>query len=228
MKPLCLLLALTPLLRAEPLRITAVDRHGPPPYEDENRVYRLEGEGWERLKTGDALSIQRPGDYRTIGQLKVSGLREGCAEAHLEHRGETYPLKGDLALLQQLHPLPALPRTSALPSLSGFQLPAASPPPALAAPTAPSAHRESIFFLKEDASLSPGAKRKLKAWVEAWGTQGTWSLLCPEGVSPELAQDRCSALREELATLGVRQVKILPAPTEPAGEFDAVHLLREP
>jgi hypothetical protein len=84
------------------LRIVAVEQVGRPPYVPrDGRVYRLGGDAIEDVRLGEILIIRRPGEVRDIGLLRVVSLHTenfatNSALARLEHRGETYPLKGDV------------------------------------------------------------------------------------------------------------------------------------
>ena len=87
--------------------------------------------------------------------------------------------------------------------------------------------RGTIFFLKGDASLSPGAQVKLKAGVDTWGTEGQWSLECPR-VAGTLQALRVSVLQSELQRLGVPSLEIEPLPEEPSGRYDTIYVKKEP
>jgi len=122
---LCLLL---PLAADAPLRVAAVERAGSPPFEDDRRIYQLEGEEAPRLRPGESLQLVRPGDARNPGRLKVASVEGGRASAFLEARGSTYPLIGDLAVSRRLAAVPVLPVQANLPDL-GLRPPQAVPPP---------------------------------------------------------------------------------------------------
>lgn len=124
---LCLTL---PLAASPSLRVVAVERKGLPPFEDDRRVYRLEGEEAARLRPGDLLQLARTGDPRDPGRLKVIALEGGRVSALLETRGATYPLVGDQATARRMTPVPSLPVTAPLPDL-------ALRPPRTAAPPDP-------------------------------------------------------------------------------------------
>lgn len=97
-------------------------------------------------------------------------------------------------------------------------------------PARPASRRAPIFFLKGDASLSPGAVSKLKTWVEAWGRTGRWILSCPsvQGLSYELLERRILAIRTELLKHGVSRVETNLLPSEPVGQYDVVYVSNEP
>lgn len=137
-RPVLLLLAL-PLAAAPALRLVAVERRGLPPFEDDRRVYRLEGEEASRLRPGEVVQLVRPGDPRDPGRLKVSGFEGGRASATLERRGVTYPLIGDEALVRRVAQVPALPASRTLPDLS-VRSPKAVPPPEPPPKPTPAAH----------------------------------------------------------------------------------------
>jgi hypothetical protein len=273
---------------APPLLVVSVDRPGLPPYEGNGRVYRLEGPECLTLRVGEVLGLRRQGESRGLGRLKILAVHPDHAEAHLSEAGETFPLKGDLAIrkeplhslpamatasprplpakdvLQPMHPRPADPwltpdaealppkeapviRTEPLPSLPTMaMIPLRSLPetnalrPAIlacvfpqAVPPKPSgrgsAHRAPIYFIKEDASLSPGAQVKLKLWVSIWGAGGRWSLECPKGVDT-VSSLRLSALRSELQRLGVPVLglDIRSLCQDPGARYDAIYVKREP
>jgi len=95
-------------------------------------------------------------------------------------------------------------------------------------PKAPEPRRERIFFLKGDASLSPGALKKLKAWTVSWGAEGTWVLACPADttISSGLRERRLQVLRAQLQRHGVRHIEVQSLPAEKSGRHDAVYLLK--
>jgi len=203
-----------------------VERQGLPPYEGTTRVYRLEGSGSQTLRVGEVLALQRPKEARTLGRLEILSVHLDHALARLAVPGATFPLKGDLAVRTELfHPLPGLPSAppSALPSLEALL-----PSTTRALPRSfgqGEVRREPIYFLKGDASLSPGALAKLRAWVETWGLPGQWSLECPPAV---LAEPRSAVLRLELQRLGVPSLEVRPLSEEPPGRYDAVYVRKEP
>lgn len=221
-----------PLAAGSAVRVVAVERLGWPPYEDDRRIYRLEGDEASRLRPGEVLHLSRPGDPRNLGRLKVAFLEKGRASAYLESRGATYPLVGDLALSRRMEPVPALPSAHPLPDLSLRSLP---PPPAiLVAPAPPLPSREvpppsrheSIYFLEGDGSLSPKGRDKLQAAVRSWGADGRWVIAIPEDrVLPEkVRQGRIQAIRKALGGLGVGKVDLKETQRKDGDNGDVVYV----
>ena len=100
-------LALGGILDAQaPLHIAAVERRGPPPYEATDRIYCLDGGRDRGLRVGDRLLVKRIGDIRACGHFWVTEVRANQAEARYEPTDSTYPMKGDLAILEVLKWLP--------------------------------------------------------------------------------------------------------------------------
>jgi hypothetical protein len=229
-------------LGAAPLHIVSVGRTGPPPYEGNARVYRLEGDDYASLRVGEVVSLRREGEKRRLGRLEILSIRVGYAQAKLVEPEEGFPLKGDLVIrTQALRPLPSLSRPTepaSLPTAANLKSLSTTANPKLPAvasslPSPPHAgpnFREPIYFLKGDASLSPGAQVKLRAWVAAWGTHHRWAMECPQpaGTLSTLLQGRLSALREELQRLGVSQVEVRPVPPDPPGRYEAIYVVNEP
>jgi len=91
-----LLLLLPAVLVGAEWRIVEVVRAGPPPHLEEDRLYRIEGEGCHRLPTGSFLQVQRPEDGRPCGTLVVVQVGATFVLAKLAKKADTYPLKGDL------------------------------------------------------------------------------------------------------------------------------------
>ncbi|MCL1893887.1 MAG: hypothetical protein FWG02_06610 [Holophagaceae bacterium] len=83
--------------QGDELRIVAVEQSGKPPYQPEGRIYRLAGSSLSKIKPGEILIIKRPKEERNIGSLRVLAVQKDSATASLEVRGDTFPLKGDLA-----------------------------------------------------------------------------------------------------------------------------------
>jgi hypothetical protein len=230
MKGFALLLLLGPLALAAPsLLVVAVERVGLPPYDGTGRIYRLEGPECQTLRVGEILALRRQGERRSLGQLEILSVFPDHAGARLVLAGDTFPLKGDMAV--RAEPIPALP-----------EVPAVAPPPlattdslrpmilARAFPVflePPVVHREPIYFVKEDATLSPGAQAKLRLWVETWGRAGQWSLECPQADSPQSTQ-RLSALRSQLQQLGIPSLDIKMLPREPSAQYDAIYVKKQP
>jgi hypothetical protein len=226
------MLATLPALPAAspPLAVAQVVREGLPPYEDAERRYRLEGDGAAQLRPGQVLLLVRPGEPRVLGLLEVVSVAPDHALARLSRAGATFPMKGDLVVPREPLPtLPALPEERPLPA-AGLHPPAVpvlpeppepAPPPPVPMP-APSGsgrqpdlpqigpHCQPIFFLPAEAYLTPGARAKLRTWVQTWGRGGRWTLTLTGAEPPDapLAQARIRSLREELSRLGVAKVQV--------------------
>lgn len=101
---------------------------------------------------------------------------------------------------------------------------------AVPAPPPPAPRREAIYFVKGDASLSPGALVKLKTWTETWGTNGSWTLACPPGpdITYGVLENRIRTLRAELEKLGAKAVDTRLAPKEPPKPYDPVYIEWDP
>jgi hypothetical protein len=293
------------------LRVVAVVRQGLPPYEEGERLYRLEGKDSSRLKVGDKILLLRAEEKICPGKLRVLEVHGEFVLADLDEEGDTYPLKGDLALrIEPPRPLPPLPTPTpenapprpssievtkpvrelpkdapkAVPeeaephSLKGdlaprIELPRPLPPlptprpedapprpfsievakpvqgspedaPREVLPAAPlppavtpvpldkpsvTARRQPIYFLKENASLSPGALEKLKSSVASWGFKDRWVLGYPgiAGLIPALQQERLAVLRAELRRLGIEALEIRLLPPETPGKYDVVFVICE-
>ena len=230
MKGCVLLLLLTCFAwAAPPLLVASVGRTGLPPYEGTERVYRLEGSGCQTLRVGEVLVLQRQGERRNLGRLEILSVHLDHAQARLAVPGDTFPLKGDLVIRTEL--LYALPEVTIavqppIPALDTLR-------PRTITRTLPRSlgqgaiYREPIYFLKGDASLSPGAQTKLRTWVAAWGAERQWSLECPPGSGP-LSALRTSALSSELQRLGIPALEIKPLSEEPPGQYDAIYVKKEP
>jgi hypothetical protein len=244
---LSLMLATLPALPAvpPPLAVAQVVREGLPPYEDADRRYRLEGDGAAQLRPGQVLLLVRPGEPRALGLLEVLSVAPDHAMARLSRAGPTFPMKGDRVVPREpLRTLPALPTPAPLP-VAGLRPPAvpllpepaepAPPPPPPAAP-GPSGsdrqpdlsligpHRQPIFFLPAEAYLTPGARVKLRTWVQTWGRGGRWTLTLTGAESPDapLAQARIRSLREELSRLGVAKVRVVTSEQTVDNPYPAV------
>lgn len=233
MKQVILGLLLGPLLAAAPLHVAGVVRSGMPPYEEKDRLYRLEGDGCQILRVAEYLTLIRPGDRRQLGRLQVVAVKDGYALARLATPGETYLLKGDLAVRHEMAAsLPSLPGGLPDPLLraSGELLPRAMKLAVPASPSSVQGHQEPVFFLKGNAELSPAALVKLRDWVASWGVEGRWVLGLPEDVqgSTALSQARIEALKKALGTLGVTQVEVRSDSHPPVSRFDSIHVIKEP
>jgi len=196
-----------------PLHIVAVERRGPPPYESEDRVYCLDGGQDHGLRVGDRLLVKRTGEARAFGHLWVTEVRGNQAGARYEPMESTYPLKGDLAILEVLKRMPEAGH------LNLDSLPLASPP--ATTPKAPP--REGVlFFLPQQAELSPAGVKKLETWVEAWGRGGQWGIQVPtaKAIRPALQKQRIASLEAALRALGLEPVKVETDPRTTEGKND--------
>ena len=188
------------LAAAQPLRVVAVVRSGAPPFEEDERLYRLEGDGCQTLTVAEHLTLRREGEKRSLGRLRVAAVKDGYALARLDSPGETYPLKGDLAVRhERAIALPPLPLPSEAPMVASEALAPRSP--GLAVPRDPSRcdRRETLYFLKGSGELSAAGLAKLRAWVGEWGAGGRWILLVPAGAPAALTQARLETLDDEAA-----------------------------
>lgn len=232
MKALALLGCLAvPLAAQASMRIVSVDREGPPPYEDTERRYRLEGARAEHLLPGQRLRIVRPGESASIGRLEVLSAGRGHAVARLDRPGEHFPLCGDRVVPLASPPLPPLPSVRWSPVDVSLRHPATPNPPEPGnGRNANGLGADVIYFLKGSAALSPGAIQKLTTWAEAWGRDGQWVLGSPQapGEASPLVQARLDALRLELRLLGVQRVDVLVLPPEGPGKYDPVYVGKRP
>lgn len=221
------------LAAAPPLQVAGVVRSGMPPYDETERLYRLEGQGAQVLHLNEYLTLRRIGERRTLGRLQVTALKDGYALARLTTPGETYPLKGDLIVRHE--------RAAPLPILQGLTPDTRLRPlgdlaprvPQLTIPRSPSTekvHQEPIFFLKGSAELSPAAQVKLKAWVGTWGLEGRWILKVAKDpqVPATLSQARVEALKQALGQLGVSGVDMDWQAAAVPSRFDSIHVAKEP
>jgi hypothetical protein len=208
MRGLLSVLCTVGLLAAEPLRIVAVERPGLPPYEDDQRVYRLTAASG--VRPGDLLELARPGSRVRPGRLRVLQATSQGVLATMALRGDTYPLKGDQALHLERTNLPGLPPTQAV----------AAPPPLAATVTAvprePRFLLEPLYFLPGDATVSPLGRTKAEAWVRDFG-DGWWTLEIPSthGRASRLDAARAKALEAVLKAAGLKAVQVrtvVPAP----------------
>ena len=214
MRWLLLCLGLGGILEAQaPLHITAVERRGLPPYEPADRVYCLDG-GQERgLRVGDRLLVKRTGESRACGHLWVTKVQPDRAEARYEPMASTYPMKGDLALLEVLKRVPEGEPVNPDP------LPVPSPPRV----TSKAPPREGVlFFLPQQAELSPAGVKKLELWVEAWGRTGQWGIQVPatRAIKPALQKQRAESLEAALRALGIEHVTLATEPRVAEGKND--------
>jgi len=214
----CLLvsLGLACVLGAQvPLHIVAVERKGLPPYEAADRIYRLDGGQSRGLRVGDRLLVKRSGEPRAIGHVRVVEVRGEQCETLFEPSGSTYPMKGDLVLREELK----------WPPLAGpldvDPLPVTSPP----APASEAPPQEGLlFFLPQQADLSPAGLKKLETWVREWGAAGRWAVQVPsaKALSTALQQRRADTLQAALRSLGVEEAKVETAPRTSDGKYDPV------
>lgn len=219
---------LGPLLCAASLRVARVEREGLPPYEDGEKVYRIEGSGVAALKVGEILALRRIGEKRNLGRIQITVVKDGYAQARLAVPGETYLLKGDGVLRSDAYAqMPALPREvlaelGPVPSVLEPKKTAGLPPSLVLRPR----HREPIYFLKGSASLSPAALAKLGDWALRWGTAGVWQVACPQGRDASLDQARMEALCQELGKRGVVHQDGISLPSEAPGRYDVVYVMK--
>ena len=191
------------VLAAEaPLRVVAVERRGPPPYESADRIYILDGGVNRGLKVGTYLIVRHADGTRLWGRLRVTLVRKDRSETRFENAEEGYPMKGDTA---QVDALPALPETDALDE-EPIPVAATPRPPGIPAPP----HEGLLFFLPQSAVLSPVGLKKLEGWVGEWGAVGRWTIQVPtnKSVKPALQKQRAEALQTALQRSGVRQVEL--------------------
>ncbi|MDP2876718.1 MAG: hypothetical protein Q8O00_11080 [Holophaga sp.] len=213
------------LMAAPPLHVAAVVRSGMPPYEDA-KSYRLEGAGCLTLRVGEQLTLQRTDERRRLGRLQVLAIKSDYALARIVEEGETYPLKGDLVVRhEEALRLPTLPPPPVTPEPLTVVLKAPTSVMVLNPPR--ELHKEAIFFLRDSAEVSPGARNKLALWVKAWGSDGRWVVGCPEGLPQKLQKDRAERLVAELERLGVTGVVIRNLQASDAGRYDSIFLSLE-
>lgn len=195
------------------LHIVSVERRGLPPYEPADRIYCLDGGQDRGLRVGDRLIVKRAGEAMLIGHLWVTEIHPTQSEAHFEPTADRYPMKGDLALKEELKWMPEAPR------LEADRLPWPPPP---AATSEPPPREGRLFFLPQRADLSAAGLRKLGAWVEAWGTGGRWAVLVPtgKGENAALQKSRAESLQAALRSLGIEQVKVETDPRTSEGKYD--------
>jgi hypothetical protein len=214
MRRILLCLGLAGTLSAQvALRIVAVERHGLPPYEESDRVYRLDGGKDHGLRVGDRLLVKRPGEVHAFGHLWVTELLRDRAGARFEPLAATAPMKGDIAILEEMKWMPGTaPMETDL-------LPVISPP--LNRPEAPP--REGVlFFLPQQAELSLAGMRKLETWVEQWGAEGRWVIQVPavKALKPALQKQRAETLLAALKALGITSVKLETNPRATESKYD--------
>lgn len=203
------------LAAAEPLRIVAVERQGLPPYEDDQRLYRLTGRSG--LSPGEFLELSRPGSRARPGRLRVQQATSRGVLATLALRGDTYPLKGDQALPLDRPNLPGLPPALSLASASLLE---ATVP---VVPREPRYLREPLYFLPGDATVSPMGRAKAEAWVREFG-EGYWTLdiPSPKGKPSRLDEARAKALEAVLKATGLKAVQVRTVPPAPGQRENAI------
>ena len=176
-----------------PLHIITVERRGQPPYEAADRIYCLDGGQSRGLRVGDRLIVKRTGEVVVLGHLRLTEVRSDRSEAHFEPLESTYPMKGDLALREEIRRIPEAPPREGL-----------------------------LFFLPQRAELSLAGMNKLETWVQEWGSVGRWTVQVPtaKALSPGLQKQRIEALQSALRTLGVEQVTVATEPRTAEGKYD--------
>jgi hypothetical protein len=196
-----------------PLHVVSVERRGLPPYEATDRTYGLDG-GQERgLKVGDRLLVKRVGEVAPLGHLRVTEVHGEHSGATFEPAGTAYPMKGDLAIREELQRLPEVLRFNAEP----IPLVSAPRPSAVAPP------REGVlFFLPQRADLSPAGLKKLETWIQEWGPDGRWVVHVPsaKALKPALQKSRAEALQAALHALGIEHATVETQPRTAEGRYD--------
>src|SRR5664279_1425351 len=210
--PLCLVLV-SALGAQAPFHIIAVERRGLPPYEAADRTYGLDGGRDRGLKMGDRLLVKRIGEPLPLGHLRVTEVRGERAGASFEPAGADYPMKGDLAIREELLRIPDVTRFSVEPiPLAPAPRPAAVAPP-----------REGLlFFLPQQAELSPAGLKKLETWIAEWGSGGRWAVHVPsaKALKPALQKLRVEVLQAALHSLGIEHATLDTQPRTAEGKYD--------
>jgi hypothetical protein len=202
-----------------PLHIISVERRGLPPYESADRTYGLDGGRDRGLKLGDRLLVKRTGEVLPLGHLRVTEVRGERAGASFEPAGADYPMKGDLAIREELLRIPVLARLNLEP------IPLASAP--RTTPVAPP--REGLlFFQPQQADLSPAGLKKLETWIQEWGAGGRWAVQVPtaKALKPALQKLRAEALQAALHSLGIDHATVETQPRTAEGKFDPAWIRR--
>ncbi len=210
-----------------PLQIASVERAGLPPFEPGSRLYRVLGDGQDDLRVGDQLRILREGEVRDLGKLRVVELRGNQVLARWVVPGDTFPMIGDLLVKLEVRAMPALPGRApeAGPDLADLE-----PRRVERTREGPfQIRREPIYFLRQDATLSPAGEAKLSQWVKAWGP-GSWSLELPESTEATEALEaaRVQVLEAFLKGLGIGAVAVRKGPKVPAAQYDPVFVILDP
>jgi hypothetical protein len=201
------------LVAQQPLHIVAVEHKGLPPYESADRVYCLDGGQDCGLRVGARLLVKRVGEAHVCGYLWVTEVASHQAGARYEPRDSTYPLKGDLAILDVLKGIPGAGR------LNPDPMPVVVPPSAT--PKAPP-QEGLLYFLPQHAELSLAGVKKLEVWVQEWGREGQWSIHVPtaRAIKPALQKRRLESLRAALRALGIEQVQLETGTRTLEGKYD--------
>ena len=213
-----------------PLTVTRVVRDGPPPYDGQERLYQIEGDGVDLLGLGEILYLHRAQDERVMPRLEVVVAMPDHVLARVDSAGDTFPMLGDVAW-----PRGAAEALPQLPGLADVDVLAQAQPPALSLPSPaplgdPATHREPLYFLQGESRLTPAGLAKLQAWVQAWGTGGRWFLACPPwpGESVDVTSARLVVLTQELKRLGVAQPEVRTPMDPVAGKFPLVYIGADP
>ena len=212
--PLCFVLV-GALGAQAPLHIVSVERRGLPPYESMDRTYGLDG-GLDRgLRVGDRLIVKRIGVVLPLGHLRVTEVRGDHSGASFEPAGAEYPMKGDVAIREELWPVPELTRLNPEPiPLAPLPRASAEAPP-----------REGLlFFLPQRAELSPAGLKKLETWIQEWGSGGRWAVQVPtaKALKPALQKQRTESIQSALRALGIEHATVETQPRTTEGKYDPV------
>jgi hypothetical protein len=137
----------------------------------------------------------------------------GRAGASFEPAGAGYPMKGDLAIREELLRIPEVTQLGVEPiPLAPAPRPAAEAPP-----------REGVlYFLPKRADLSPAGQKKLESWIQEWGVGGRWAVLVPtaKALKPALQKLRAETLQAALHSLGIEQATVEDQPRTAEGKYD--------
>ena len=215
---------------AVPLTVTRVVRDGPPPYDRQERLYQIEGDGVDHLGLGEILYLHRVQEDRLMPRLEVVVALPDHVLARVDYAGETYPMVGDVAwprgAAEALPPLPGLVDLTRLPDTRPAA-PGLHPPAPLGEPAT---RLEPLYFLQGESRLTPAGQAKLKTWVKAWGVGGRWFLSCPPwpGESLDVTSARLSVLTQELKRLGIPQPEVRPSMDPVPGKFPVVYIGADP